>query len=212
MNKLIKKIRINTILLANTGLRIGAGKDGVGIGGIDLPIVRNSWNNQPYIPGSSLKGKVRSLLDQKAGNAKAGSDETGPISDVFGSAVKGGSRIIFRDSPLTKSAAEYLKKAQNLDLPFTEAKTENAIDRSTGTSLKNALRTLERVPAGATFDVEIIINVFEDDPDGENSWLLLKEGFELLNIDYLGGGGSRGHGKVTIALEGPDFKKEMITL
>jgi CRISPR-associated protein Csm3 len=212
MNKLIKKIKINTVLTADTGLRIGASKEGAEIGGIDLPVIRNGWNNQPYIPGSSLKGKIRSLLEQNEGISQAGADGGGPISLAFGSFETGGSKIIFRDAPLTKEAAEHLSKTSNLDLPFTEIKTENAIDRVTGTSQNGALRTMERVPAGASFDVEIIVNVYSDDPEGSKTLALLRKGVAMLNDDYLGGGGSRGHGKVTLALSGAPYQETILNL
>jgi CRISPR-associated protein Csm3 len=212
MNKLIKKIKINTILIANTGLHIGATEKGAEIGGIDMTIVRNKWNNQPYIPGSTLKGKIRSLLEQNEGIGKAGEDKGGPISYAFGSLETGGSKIIFRDAPLTMDAFEHLNKSSNLDLPFTEIKTENAINRVTGMSENGALRTLERVPAGASFDVEIIVNVYSDDPEGSKSLALLKKGVAMLNNDYLGGGGSRGHGKVTLSLSGELYKETFLNL
>ena len=46
-----------------TGLHIGAGNDEIRIGGIDNPVLKHPYSGQPYIPGSSLKGKVRSLLE-----------------------------------------------------------------------------------------------------------------------------------------------------
>jgi CRISPR-associated protein Csm3 len=75
MNKLNKKIRVKTKMEIITGLHIGDSKDNVEIGGIDNPIVRRTIDNVPYIPGSSLKGKIRSLLEQIAGSAKVGGND-----------------------------------------------------------------------------------------------------------------------------------------
>ena len=46
-----------------TGLHIGGNNDEIKIGGIDNPVIKNPLTNEPYIPGSSLKGKIRSLIE-----------------------------------------------------------------------------------------------------------------------------------------------------
>ncbi|MDD2636811.1 MAG: type III-A CRISPR-associated RAMP protein Csm3, partial [Bacteroidales bacterium] len=161
MKKLIKKIRITTNVELITGLHIGGSKDNVEIGGIDNPVIKLSTKNgQPYIPGSSLKGKLRGLLEQIQGK-DLGKDID--INSVFGF-IEGkensqASKIIFRDSYLTSKSITLLKNANNLDMPFTENKYENTIDRYKGVTVKGGIRQTERIPAGVSFDVEIIINV-----------------------------------------------------
>ena len=55
-----------------TGLHIGAGDLEMRIGGVDNVVIRNPRNNEPYIPGSSLKGKIRSLLEWRSGVVQPG--------------------------------------------------------------------------------------------------------------------------------------------
>ncbi len=193
--KLIKKLRIKTNIEIVTGLHIGGSSDSVEIGGVDSPIIRGGIDNIPYIPGSSLKGKVRCLLEQIKGATEVG--KSTEINDVFGIADKKEgkpSKIIFRDAKLTIISKKVLEENEYTDFPFSEIKSENRIDRVKGTA--SDPRQMERVPAGVKFDVEIIINVWDNDEDGKNSFDLLKQGLKALELDYLGGSGSRGYGKV----------------
>jgi len=204
MEKLIKKIRINTTLSLLTGLHIGGSGDSVEIGGIDDPVIKIATkDNQPYIPGSSLKGKMRCLLEQIAGSPTVGNDAE--VNNLFGAIEKRKngaviinnqpSKLIVRDAMLTKESAEALRKCENLDMPYTEGKWENVIDRIKGTA--EHPRQTERIPAGVDFDVEFIINVWDDDKDEGTALLnLLKKGINALENDYLGGSGSRGYGQI----------------
>jgi CRISPR-associated protein Csm3 len=194
MKTLIKKIKVTSTLELITGLHVGGSKDNVEIGGIDNPVIRTAIkDNQPYIPGSSLKGKIRSLLEQIAGSSEVGKNSE--INDLFGySEDKKPSKIIVRDAYLTSKSADRLKSAENLDMPYTEGKWENTIDRIKGVA--SNLRQIERIPAGVSFDVVIVINVWDNDADGKKSIELLKKGIEALENDYLGGSGSRGYGQV----------------
>ena len=70
--KLIEKIKYTASLTCITGLHIGNSNETAEIGGVDIPVVRRKDNNQPYIPGSSLKGKIRSLLEQSKGASEVG--------------------------------------------------------------------------------------------------------------------------------------------
>lgn len=195
MNTLVKKIIINTHLEVKTGLHIGGSSDSVEIGGIDNPVIKvGTKNGQPYIPGSSLKGKIRSLLEQIKGKSKIGSDED--INKLFGySKTKTISKIIVRDAYLTDNSLSDLEEKKDfLDMPYTEAKWENVIDRINGTA--DHPRQMERVPAGVIFNVEFVINVWDNDNNGEELFNLLKKGIKALELDYLGGSGTRGYGKV----------------
>ncbi len=195
MSKLVKKIRIRTDINILTGLHIGGSSDNVEIGGIDNPVIKlqyNERNGQPYIPGSSLRGKIRCLLEQANGATKVGDDNT--INRLFGFSNKNiASKLIVRDAYLTDESVRELKNCENLDLPYTEVKFENSIDRIKGTA--DNPRQTERVPAGAIFSAVFIINVWDTDNEKELLQILAK-GIQLLEQDYLGGNGSRGYGQI----------------
>lgn len=207
--KLYKKITYAGTLELLSGLHIGDSKESVEIGGVDSPIVRRKDNNEPYLPGSSIKGKLRSLLEVATG-CNAGSkfrisDYSGPegelIPVLFGAGGDNGlpSRLIVRDAYLTPESSKRLKESDFTDMPYTEIKFENVINRIKGVA--EHPRQIERIPAGAIFNVEFIINVMDNgtsNPDelGSNLLKLLEAGIDLLHDDYLGGSGSRGYGKV----------------
>lgn len=193
MKQLVKKIKINTTIELLTGLHIGGSSDSVEIGGIDNPVIKIATkDNQPYIPGSSLKGKMRCLLEQIVGSAKVGGNDK--INNLFGySKSNQPSKLIVRDAMLTEASAEELRKCENLDMPYTEGKWENVIDRVKGTA--EHPRQTERIPAGVSFDVEFVINVWDDD-NAEDLVNLLKKSINALENDYLGGSGSRGYGQI----------------
>ena len=223
--KLIGKLILEGELHCETGLHIGAGKGSLEIGGSDNPVVKDA-HGHPYIPGSSLRGKIRSLLEQFSGAAvpselvylsrRKGQEvrihqsdrpddeicllfgrNAGRMERVTGEPVDSHNaspaRLAVFDAPLeTESITVSMR--ENLDDELTEVKSENAIDRIT--SQANP-RTLERVPAGARFRVRFIMDVLCD----EDAPLFgqLVQGLRLLEDDTLGGGGSRGSGRVKFA-------------
>lgn len=196
MSRLVKKIIYTGKIVLKTGLHIGGTNAALNIGGPDKFVVRNPINNIPYIPGSSLKGKLRSLIEIKNGCSKVSTDPNSESGKLFG--VAGGndntrpSRLIVRDAELdTKSKPGMF---ENTDLPFTESKTEVNIDRVTS---KANPRTFERVPAGAEFKLSMVLNIFEGEDETELEGILFKA-IEMLHDDYLGGQGSRGYGHVEI--------------
>jgi len=75
----MKIIKLKGIIRVVTGLHIGGGDDTMRIGGIDNQVIKDINTNRPYIPGSSLKGKMRSLLEWDIGvvNLKRLEDEVG---------------------------------------------------------------------------------------------------------------------------------------
>ncbi len=200
MKQLVKKIRINTTIELLTGLHIGGNENNVEIGGIDKPVIKIATRkNQPYIPGSSLKGKLRCLLEQIEGSAKVGGNDE--INNLFGySGDNKPSKLIVRDAMLNSESEDQLRKCNNLDMPYTESKSENVIHRVNGTA--EHPRQIERVPAGVSFDVEFVINVWDNDNE-EDLLNLLRKGINALENDYLGGNGSRGYGQIKFG----DFKK-----
>ena len=191
------KLEITGTLEVLTGMHIGGSSAFAAIGAVDSPVVRDTFSEQPMIPGSSLKGKMRAVLAQKYNDRKhlpdsySCEDDDPRIFRLFGSAKKNQiqrSRVLFRDMMLSnmKELREYgLNSA-------TEVKFENTISRMT--AIANP-RQIERVIPRTKFDLSIVYNVQEADeviPDLQ----LLAEGMQLLGFDYLGGHGSRGYGKV----------------
>ena len=199
MKQLVKKIKINTSITLITGLHIGGNSENVEIGGIDNPVIKlASKGDVPYIPGSSLKGKIRCLLEQAAGAPKVGLDEK--VNNLFGitenktiNTSNQPSKIIVRDAMLSDESKKMLLDCDNLDMPYTENKFENVIDRVKG--IAQHPRQTERVPAGAEFCAEFIINIWDDD-DEQEMMALFEKGIRLLENDYLGGSGSRGYGQI----------------
>lgn len=211
--KLIKKIIYTGTITLKTGLHIGGTNAALNIGGPDKFVVRNPINNIPYIPGSSLKGKMRALVeivkgcvDNDRGGARASKDPNSISGKLFGVATGKNdnkpSRLIIRDAELDVSNPGMF---ENTDLPYTESKTEVSIDRVTAAANP---RTFERVPAGARFNLNMVLNIFE----GENEKELkdvLKLAIRLLHDDYLGGHGSRGYGQVEIKFDNPEGREEI---
>lgn len=201
MKQLVKKIKIQTSITLVTGLHIGGSSENVEIGGIDSPVIKlGTRENQPYIPGSSLKGKMRCLLEQAAGAPKIGLNaEVNNLFGIIENRANGTSnqpsKLIVRDAMLTPKSVRALLGSDGLDMPFTESKTENTIDRVEGATVKGGVRTTERVPAGAEFYAEFILNIWDDD-DEVKLLNLFKKGISLLENDYLGGSGSRGYGQI----------------
>ena len=184
-----------------TGLHIGASNENIEIGGLDNPIIKDPLpgSGAPYVPGSSLKGKMRSLIeikegrfDQKGNACNCGKKDC-PVCPVFGTSAAnrpddlGPTRIVVRDAHLSREWSDRFKEG---DLPM-EVKYENAINRITGVANP---RPLERVPAGVDFDLNIAFKVFEG--DSESYFATVLQAMRLLELDALGGAGSRGCGQI----------------
>lgn len=206
--------QITGTLVLKTGLHIGGGDTEMRIGGIDNQVVKDPISDLPYIPGSSLKGKIRSLLEWKLGlvNPESGGkpfsfkqlDESevdcdkGNLLRLFGGAPDkdhddkinaiGPTRLAFWDCPLNQAWKTGMLDARHL--LATEAKSENSINRIAGVA--DSPRFTERVIAGAQFDFRLNLKVV----DGEDLLPLVLQGLALLQADSLGGSGSRGYGKV----------------
>lgn len=210
-------------LVCETGLHIGGANDAINIGGADSILIRDSVSDLPFIPGSSLKGKLRSLLelnDKKSiqsvleKKGKSSTDEDSIAVKIFGISsdkknnLKYPTRLIVRDSFPTEESIKLWEKQEEV-VRGSELKWENTIDRIT--SRANP-RSLERIPKGSSFIFEFIFSVYEED---ENNLMGLFEAMRLLEDNYLGGSGSRGFGKVkftniSITKRGQDYyKKDM---
>jgi CRISPR-associated protein Csm3 len=214
--KLDKIVKLEGKIELLSGLHIGGSEGEMRIGGIDNTVVKHPYSNQPYIPGSSIKGKMRSLLEWRAGlvgltngapvDAKTLKVGTPPqkqwaerIAKVFGIAGSasdadlakklGPTRASFWDCNLDSAWVDERRRHHEL---FTEAKAENSINRITGVALNP--RQTERVPAQTRFDFTLTFRALE----GDDHYLfdMVLEGLRLIELDSLGGSGSRGYGKV----------------
>lgn len=214
-----------------SGLHIGGGNTEMHIGGTDNPVIKNPVTTQPYIPGSSLKGKMRSLLEWRAG--VVGVTEGKPLGfkdiaklsgnlqsegkvllKLFGGAPEGApdnalvgeigpTRLAFWDCNLDLS---WVQEMQRRNLLLTETKMENSIDRIRGVA--EHPRNTERVPAGARFDFQLTLKVHDEEDLLED----VLAGLKLLELTGLGGSGSRGYGKVrftSLSMEGEDLQQRL---
>lgn len=216
------KLVLEGEIVCQTGLHIGAGKGSLEIGGADNPVVKDAFGI-PYIPGSSLRGRLRSLLEQTLGLAvpselvflskRKGQEvrihqsdrpdddvcvlfgrNPGRMERVSGDAIESSAatpaRLTVYDAPLVVDSITQQMR-ENLDDELTEVKSENAVDRIT--SQANP-RTLERVPAGARFRFRMVLDVLC--PEDKPLLARIAEALRLLEDDTLGGGGSRGSGRI----------------
>lgn len=218
--------KLTGILELVTGLHIGSGNNEMHIGGTDNPVIKHPLTLEPYIPGSSIKGKIRSLLEWELGIVTEGSPlgfkhiakfnnaaeqtRAKDILRLFGGAPEGSgqdmklveeigpTRLAFWDCSLEKA---WVEKMNNRNLLLTETKMENTIDRIQGVATNP--RNTERAPAGARFVFNLTLRVH----DGEDLLPTVLRGLKLLELTGLGGSGSRGYGKLKFAkleLEGVD--------
>ena len=232
-NKQIKlegRIFIEFKVEAVTGMHIGGSDTGIEIGGVDKTVIRDPLTNRPYIPGSSLKGKMRSLLEKYNGLEQnqrigqgyihscqdSGDYATCGVCQVFGVPGErdfgGPTRLIVRDIHMSYEEARRIEETARTDLPYTEAKTEVSIDRVT--SAANP-RQMERVVAGTVFGPgEMVYSIY--DVNGQpaqadiDRLATVVEGLQLMEDDYLGGFGTRGSGKVKlidieVSMRGGDY-------
>ena len=198
-----------------TGLRIGAGDSEMHIGGVDNTVIKHPHTHSPYIPGSSLKGKMRSLLEWRSGAVKEEAlgwkdyndqknetlkTEVKRILQLFGisgdaklgieqMSTMGPTRVSFWDCSLN---ADWEKQIREGNFSLTEVKSENRINRISGVA--EHPRQTERVPAGAQFDFRLSIRKLAG--DGPELIETVLQGLKLLELDSVGGSGSRGYGKV----------------
>ena len=233
MSNELKLLNIATFegtITLESGLRIGSGDVEMHIGGVDSPVIRHPHTMEPYIPGSSIKGKVRSLLEMKYGlvvhtdgepvSYNKIKEQMTKLSDstkkavlnilkLFGTSGAdiceeqlGPTRAIFTDCRLSE---DWKQEAIDKSWPFTEVKAENWINRINGTA--GSPRFMERVPAGAKFDFLVKLKILNESEETELRKLLL-EGLKLLELDGLGGSVSRGYGRISIKFDDEDLHKE----
>ncbi len=218
------KLVLEGEIACHTGLHIGAGKGSLEIGGADNPVVKDAFGI-PYIPGSSIRGRLRSLLEQALGLAvpneliylskRKGQEvrihqSDRPDDDICILFGRNSGRLEKVSGEAVESAAATPARLAVYDAPLvidsiTPQMRENLDDELTEVKSENAVdrvtaqanpRTLERVPAGARFRFRMVFDVLCE----EDKPLLARvaEGLRLLEDDALGGSGSRGSGRVSV--------------
>jgi len=232
--KLTEIRKIEGTITLKSGLHIGSGNMEMHIGGTDSPVIKHPHTLEPYIPGSSLKGKVRSLLEMESGlmiytngdvvtgkTLKRNDIQNNPelknkgeaILKIFGSSGAdiedetsyGPTRVSFSDCYLNK---DWKKKAKDNRWLLTEEKSENVINRIKGTA--EHPRFIERVPEGTQFDFLITFKILQN--GDEQLFETLLKGLKLLEHDTLGGNGSRGYGRISFQFNDAKLNEEFETL
>ncbi len=221
----LRKIKkLEGMITLRSGLHIGSGNMEMHIGGTDSPVIKHPHTLEPYIPGSSFKGKVRSLLEMESGlmpftkgdvikgkDLQSGEVSSNPelvkkgeaILKIFGSSGDdredesgfGPTRASFADCYLTE---EWRTEAKEKRWLLTEEKSENVINRIKGTA--EHPRFIERVPAGTQFSFVITFKVLDEGDEALFDTVLLR-GLKLLEMDTLGGSGSRGYGRIEFSFD-----------
>lgn len=200
------KIFINGVIVAKTGLHIGGSKSSMDIGGIDLNVIKTP-GGEPFIPGSSLKGKLRSMLARVEGSVgitnkdvdkgEKSDEQIEYLCEIFGmpgddDARKASvTRLVVRDADL--DIVNFPFEEGDMEMRYSDIKWENTINRKTGTAQHP--RQLERVPAGAKFNFEMVYDVYDDNKKTAHLGYILTA-MRMLQGDYIGGQGSRGYGKI----------------
>lgn len=184
------KILIQFDLEVVTGMHIGGSSTFSAIGAVDSPVIRDALTGRPIVPGSSLKGKLRTLLARSfAGDIQKMpefKDDHPAVLRMFGS-TSARSRLQFADA--------FVRNAETMKaVGLTEVKSENVIKRLTSEAMP---RQIERVNPGTIFAETIVYDVCDQEEMLEDLTLLAKA-MKLLQMDYLGGHGSRGSGRVSL--------------
>lgn len=190
------KLKITANLRLETGLHIGGSNEFAPIGAVDQSVIRDPYTKEPIIPGSSLKGKIRSLLRRNQGVFSL-EEENIILKRLFGTAEKQGAtpaRLQFFDVHMTTDSVTAMEQ-MDMDTYLGEIKFENSINPLTGEANP---RQIERVPAGAVFKFQLVYNISESN-EVQEDLQTLADGLHLLTWDYLGGSGSRGYGRISFA-------------
>ncbi len=222
--KLISIKKLQGKIILKSGLHVGSGNMEMHIGGTDSPVIKHPHTLEPYIPGSSIKGKVRSLLEMASGLVPFALEDGGLVSTktvkavkndtklkkhadsilkIFGSSGSdrddesgyGPTRVSFSDCYLN---SDWKNKARDNRWPLSEVKSENSINRIQGTAANP--RFIERVPEGTEFDFLLTFKILEETDEELFSDYLLK-GLKLLEMDALGGNGRRGYGRIEFVFD-----------
>lgn len=222
MKKTTKHIEVRGVIRVLTGLRIGAGSDSLEIGGLDNPIIRHPQTRKPYLPGSSLKGKLRCLLESKSTSEKYGQERTPEpskdqdrntkkisynpckcdkciVCQLFGCGAPQNttqpSRLIFRDSPICEDDIKGMEDLLKEGIFYSEIKSEVTMDRQKGTAAGAGPRSMDRIMAGTGLDFNLTVRILEGDQEDQMKKALF-DAFRMLEKEGLGGSVTRGYGQV----------------
>lgn len=194
---MLTKLEITGTVEALSGIHIGGSSAFAAIGAVDSPVMKDVYTDYPMIPGSSLKGKMRSLLARQYADGALSvkiEDEDERIRRIFGYTGKGKSepvhpsRLLFSDLFLINH-----DELKGMDISDTEVKFENTINRLTAVANP---RQIERAVKGTRYGLHLIYNVEAADQVTED-FRVICDGLRLLTYDYIGGHGSRGYGRIT---------------
>ena len=185
------KLLIQCEMKVLTGMHIGGNTTFSPIGAVDKPVIKDPRTNAPIVPGSSLKGKLRTLLarslTQDIGQMPPHNSDNPILLRLFGASAPNiiHARLQFSDAFVTN-------RDQFREIGLTEVKTENGI--SSADARANP-RQIERVSSGVVFGVRIVYDVMNQ-AELDEDFTYLARGLKLLQFDYLGGNGTRGYGRV----------------
>ena len=204
---LLEHVEITKTIVCKTNLHIGGSKDDIEIGTLDSPVIRDTLTKLPYIPGSSLKGKLRTICEYKEGKVNDKGEPHGCedpkclICTIFGAHGTfkreiGPTRILVRDAILTENSKKILEELETGSM-YAGTKQEVGIDRKTGKANRAGPRTMEFVPAGTEFQLHIVLRIFEVD-DKNRMVAFVEDGLRALTQDAIGGAGTRGYGWIDI--------------
>jgi len=203
-------VKIDFVLHCLTGLRIGVGAGGGEIGGVENVVIKDPLTQDPYIPGSSLKGAMRSRYELYRGlqlskkltvQMHLCGDPNCDVCVVFGRMPE-----LLKDVEQSTDQILNLTRLRVWDAFATaetrrnwntfgsvEVKGENAIDRLTAAANP---RHVERVVKGSEFECKMDFFIFDGGRDAERLRVVF-EALKLVEEDYLGAYGSRGYGRVS---------------
>lgn len=210
----IKKIiEFNGTMTIKSGIHIGGNGNGTKVGGCDNPVIRNPLTNDPYIPGSSVKGALRSAAEKMsayAGKIRNGKpcgcgQETCMVCKLFGAhmnmrAASGEPRLIVRDMNLSPDFLDHVMESGGSHSDIIETKVSTMIDRSTNTAVGGSLRNMERVAAGAVFDCSFSIKVMDKDNEAELI-NFFKKCLSIVEATGIGGKVTSGSGQVEFDID-----------
>lgn len=217
--RLLGNIVVSGDIVCKTGLHIGVEGE-LEVGGIDNPVIKDPISGKPYIPGTSLKGKMRSLTEWHEGKINSDNRDDDDkvyyhqctqrrcrVCRVFGYAAEddrpdvGPTRLTVRDAYPTSATEKFWEEELSNALQYTEIKTETAIDRIRSTANP---RQMERVPQDSRFNFEFIFSVYDTGQGGVvdvELFNIVEQARHLLKDSALGGSGSRGYGSIQFSDE-----------
>ena len=232
MNIVLREIiNITGKIVLKTGLHIGAGDTEMHIGGTDNPVVKHPHTSEPYIPGSSIKGKVRSLVELASALVPFSTDSKGLVTPKTLKKIKEDSSIseeqkqqlidyatgilrVFGSGAGQEGSEEFGPTRAYFSDAFLNRQWLG-VAKSNRWSLvevksENMINRIEAVAEHPRFTERVpagaefdfhITYRVLDEEDERFFDEILLRGLKLLSLDALGGSGSRGYGRVEIVFD-----------